>query len=144
MCHSPALFNPRSSSVTTPTLSRGRVTLSFGRNPAHPGVAIKTFVFSGRSHVVCTPIGWRHRCKASDGIFCPDASGPGKMAMASSGAVSERTESSAVTFDRLRWWIVAVAIGAAAMACVSLSADVSADLGADTDTAPIQAPASLH
>lgn len=64
--------------------------------------------------------------------------------MTSSGVASERIEASAVTFDRLRWWIVAVALGAAAMACVSLSRDVGADLGADTDTGSIQAPAPLR
>ena len=38
-----------------------------------------------------------------------------------------------VTFDRLRWWIVAAALGAAVISAVSLASDVAA-----TDVVPFE------
>ena len=39
-----------------------------------------------------------------------------------------------VTYDRLRWWIVGVALITAAVSAVSLSSDVDADAAARADS----------
>jgi hypothetical protein len=57
-------------------------------------------------------------------------------------ARGERPESSAVTFDRLRWWVVGVMLGAAAIAGISTGTGVGPESGSAPDTAAVQSPAS--
>ena len=46
---------------------------------------------------------------------------------------TDMSQKPTVTFDRLRWWIVAAALGAAVISAVSLASDVAA-----TDVAPTE------
>jgi hypothetical protein len=62
-------------------------------------------------------------------------------AMATPAPGAERLEPSAVTFDRLRWWVVGVMLGAAAIACISTGAGIT-ESGSDTDAPAVQGPAS--